>query len=62
MTLLQFGKFASFTFIFCWFQIQIRWTVPKFRFDQTMALGWKKLLPVALLNTVVTAIIIVALA
>ncbi len=62
VTLLQFGKFASFTFIFCWFQIQIRWTVPKFRFDQTMALGWKKLLPVALLNTVVTAIIIVALA
>ena len=62
MTLRQFGKFASFTLIFCWFQIQIRWTVPKFRFDQTMALGWKKLLPVALLNTVVTAIIIVALA
>jgi NADH-quinone oxidoreductase subunit H len=62
VSLLEFGKFASFTFILCWFQIQIRWTLPKFRFDQTMTLGWKKLLPVALLNTVVTAVIIVALA
>ena len=30
VTLLQFGKFASFTFIFCWFQIQIRWTYQSF--------------------------------
>ncbi|HIB94025.1 MAG TPA: hypothetical protein EYO60_06985 [Candidatus Lambdaproteobacteria bacterium] len=39
-------------------QLQIRWTVPKFRFDQTMMLGWKKLLPVAMVNVLVTAVII----
>ncbi len=58
VSLLQFIKFTIFTFFFCWLQLQIRWTVPKFRFDQTMALGWKKLLPVALGNVVVTAFII----
>ncbi|MBF0286480.1 MAG: NADH-quinone oxidoreductase subunit H [SAR324 cluster bacterium] len=58
VSLLQFMKFTIFTFFFCWLQLQIRWTVPKFRFDQTMALGWKKLLPVALGNVVVTAFII----
>ena len=45
---------------FCWFQIQLRWTVPKFRFDQTMALGWKKLLPLSLANVFVTAFVILA--
>jgi NADH-quinone oxidoreductase subunit H len=55
---LQFTKFTAFVLFCCWFQIQLRWTVPKFRFDQTMALGWKKLLPLSLANTVATAAII----
>ena len=55
---LQFTKFTVFVVFCCWFQIQLRWTVPKFRFDQTMALGWKKLLPLSLANTVVTAAVI----
>ncbi|MDP7464529.1 MAG: NADH-quinone oxidoreductase subunit H, partial [SAR324 cluster bacterium] len=55
---LQFAKFTAFVVFFCWFQIQLRWTVPKFRFDQTMALGWKKLLPLSLANTVATAAVI----
>ncbi len=62
VAILQIGKFASFTFFFCWLQLQIRWTVPKFRFDQTMALGWKKMLPLALANTVVTAFVILIFA
>ncbi|GIT73661.1 MAG: hypothetical protein Ct9H300mP28_34750 [Pseudomonadota bacterium] len=58
----QILKFTFFTVVFCWFQIQLRWTVPKFRFDQTMGLGWKKLLPLSLVNIIVTALVILTLA
>lgn len=47
-------KFA----VFLWIFIQVRWTLPRFRYDQLMDLGWKTMLPWALANTIVTAIII----
>ena len=47
-------KFFVFLFIFIW----IRWSLPRFRYDQLMDLGWKKLLPWGLANTVGTALII----
>ncbi len=56
---LQALKFGAFTFFFCWLQLQLRWTLPKFRFDQIMTLGWKKLLPISLGNVLVTAAVLV---
>ena len=43
-------KIVIFIFVFMW----IRWTIPRFRYDQLMNLGWKKLIPLALLNMLLT--------
>lgn len=47
--------FVLKTFFVCVVQLQIRWTLPRFRYDQLMRLGWKSLLPLALVNIFVTA-------
>jgi len=48
------GKIACFMVLFVW----IRWMVPRFRYDQLMDLGWKRFLPLALANIIITAIIL----
>ncbi len=55
VTLLQVGAFSLKVLFFCWLQILVRWTVPRFRYDQLMNLGWKGMIPLALVNLVVTA-------
>ena len=57
---LQVGAFTAKVLFFCWLQILLRWSVPRFRYDQVMRLGWKMLLPAALINVAITAIVIVA--
>ena len=46
------AKVAAVLFFFIW----IRWTIPRFRYDQLMNLGWKVMLPLALLNVAITGI------
>ncbi len=58
---LQTGAFAAKTVFFSWFLLVVRWTLPRFRFDQLMALCWKVLLPLALLNILVTGAVLTAL-
>ena len=57
--LLGVGSFVVKVVIFCWFFMQLRWTLPRFRYDQLMNLGWKGLFPVAVINVVVTAVVLV---
>ncbi|MSP23581.1 MAG: NADH-quinone oxidoreductase subunit H [Myxococcales bacterium] len=52
-----FGK----TILMVWLQLFIRWTLPRFRYDQLMRLGWTRLLPLALLNIVLTGAAVLAL-
>lgn len=52
-----FGK----TVLMVWLQVFIRWTLPRFRYDQLMRLGWTKLLPLALANIVLTGMAVLAL-
>jgi NADH-quinone oxidoreductase subunit H len=47
------------TVIFCWIQILVRWTLPRFRYDQLMRLGWKGLVPLGLVNLLATAFVVV---
>jgi NADH-quinone oxidoreductase subunit H len=48
-----FGKILFFIFFFMW----VRWTLPRFRFDQLMNLGWKSLIPLSILNVLLTGAI-----
>jgi NADH-quinone oxidoreductase subunit H len=52
--IILFTKIIGFILVFMW----IRWTLPRFRYDQLMRLGWKILLPLALLNLAVTGVLI----
>lgn len=62
VTLLQVGAFTLKVLFFCWLQIMIRWTLPRFRYDQLIGLGWKMLLPLSLANVMLTALVILLFA
>ena len=51
-----FAKICGFIFFYMW----VRWTIPRFRYDQLMNLGWKILIPLSILNIIITGICILA--
>jgi NADH-quinone oxidoreductase subunit H len=56
--IIQLCGFAFKVAFLMFFYVWIRWTLPRFRYDQLMRLGWKKLIPLALANIVITAVVI----
>jgi NADH-quinone oxidoreductase subunit H len=58
VSLLQVASFTMKVVFFLWLQMTIRWTLPRFRYDQVMRLGWKYILPISLANILITGLII----
>jgi NADH-quinone oxidoreductase subunit H len=58
LAILGIAAFAIKIFLFIFVIMWIRWTIPRFRFDQLMHLGWKSLLPLSLINLLVTGLVI----
>jgi NADH-quinone oxidoreductase subunit H len=61
VVVIQLVTFLAKVFLLCSFQILIRWTLPRFRWDQLLSFAWKFLLPLAIANLVVTAVAVWAL-
>lgn len=55
---LQIGSFVAKVGCLLFLYVWVRWTLPRFRYDQLMHLGWKRLFPLALFNLVVTALLV----
>jgi NADH-quinone oxidoreductase subunit H len=55
---LELSSFAIKVGFFMWLFVWVRWTLPRFRYDQLMDLGWKVMLPLSLFNIVATAMVI----
>lgn len=53
--LIQLAVVMAKAFFFCAFFIWVRWTLPRFRYDQLMKLGWKVMLPLGIINIIITA-------
>jgi NADH-quinone oxidoreductase subunit H len=61
VVLTQVLTFLVKVFVLCSFQILVRWTLPRFRWDQLLTFAWKFLLPLSVVNLVVTALAVWAL-
>jgi len=61
VTLLGVLAFFGKVIVVCWVQVFVRWSLPRFRYDQLMKLGWRVLLPASLANILVTGVLWLAL-
>lgn len=60
VTILGFLALFVKTLLFIFFFMWVRWTVPRFRYDQLMRLGWKIMIPLALVNMLITGALVLA--
>ena len=58
IVLLQIITFSVKVLIGCWLLLVVRWTLPRFRYDQVMRLGWMMMLPLSLANLLITAVVV----
>jgi NADH-quinone oxidoreductase subunit H len=58
--LIQVASFFGKVTLMCWFQLFFRWTLPRFRYDQVMKVGWRMLLPACLVNVFLTGVVVLA--
>jgi len=58
--LLHFGSFMIKVLVMIWLQMALRWTLPRFRYDQVMDLCWKMILPLSIVNILVTGAVMLA--
>jgi NADH-quinone oxidoreductase subunit H len=61
VTVLQVGSFVTKVAVMIFFLMLIRWTLPRFRYDQAMRLGWLGLFPLSILNIVLTGLVLLLL-
>jgi len=59
---LRIGSFVLKTVFFAWVYVWVRWTIPRFRYDQVMRLGWKVMLPLSLANIFATGLVLLLIA
>ena len=60
VTVISMLAFFGKTILMTWVQVFFRWTLPRFRYDQLMKLGWTRLLPLAIANMMLTAVLVMA--
>ena len=58
VVLTQLVVFLLKVLVVCSFQILVRWTLPRFRYDQVLSFAWKFMLPLALANLTLTAVLV----
>ena len=58
VTLAGVASFTLKVLFFCWLFMAIRWTLPRFRYDQLMRLGWKMLFPISVVNAIGTGLLL----
>jgi NADH-quinone oxidoreductase subunit H len=61
VTGIQVIAFLTKVVALIWFLMLIRWTLPRFRYDQAMRLGWLGLFPLSILNIVITGLVLLLL-
>jgi NADH-quinone oxidoreductase subunit H len=61
VTGMQVVAFLTKVVALIWFLMLIRWTLPRFRYDQAMRLGWLGLFPLSILNIVITGLVLLLL-